>query len=543
MKTDQIIMCVVALLLGMLLANMLTNVCGCKIVEGQHLEHTQGWLDREKTLEDLLGGGARARRRASDLEKELAEKYPDGIDKYKPDAEIIESWKQSCCMTQWNHCNRAPPVLPEHGGDAALWGAFSAARGNYVSNSCPNDMEVTATHAKSTPAETCETSCEGELVDWDPGQGYHGGVRPAREQAAPARYSGQKNSTAQAVGRREMNEQTLRLSQLERDARTLRQAEEARRRNLGREHGLKLAADRTAAQTAAAHERAVTAHEAARIARKKKEDAAGRSGLRPAAPTVDSSDLMESGTNCSGPLCWEDEKCWDSGIETDDWRCPRYLRRNRALHAPAEPPTNFRVERAPDAAPDAPDASVGAPSPSVPVGAPSPSVPVVCNNEHCCDNDDQSWYKEGLKRWDWGAEICRNTTCNLRGPDAGDIQHDSLGARMHTSARHKACEEDGDGKPTGCTYNAGLLPGNLCRQLEPCRFESNENNPIEWWENTNAKTLDDITGQVMEMGWEEGSAICGGAAAFGASRVVNCEWLGANRRETRAEGCYQMDLT
>jgi len=35
MKTDQIVMCVVALLLGMLLANMLKNVCGCKVVEGQ----------------------------------------------------------------------------------------------------------------------------------------------------------------------------------------------------------------------------------------------------------------------------------------------------------------------------------------------------------------------------------------------------------------------------------------------------------------------------------------------------------------------------
>lgn len=35
MKTEQIIMCVVALLLGMLVANMLTNVCGCKTtVEG-----------------------------------------------------------------------------------------------------------------------------------------------------------------------------------------------------------------------------------------------------------------------------------------------------------------------------------------------------------------------------------------------------------------------------------------------------------------------------------------------------------------------------
>lgn len=35
MKTEQILMCVVALILGMLLANMLKSVCGCKVVEGQ----------------------------------------------------------------------------------------------------------------------------------------------------------------------------------------------------------------------------------------------------------------------------------------------------------------------------------------------------------------------------------------------------------------------------------------------------------------------------------------------------------------------------
>jgi len=35
MKTDQIVMYGVALLLGMLLANMLKSVCGCKVVEGQ----------------------------------------------------------------------------------------------------------------------------------------------------------------------------------------------------------------------------------------------------------------------------------------------------------------------------------------------------------------------------------------------------------------------------------------------------------------------------------------------------------------------------
>ena len=35
MKTETIVMCIVALILGMLLANMLKSVCGCKNVEGQ----------------------------------------------------------------------------------------------------------------------------------------------------------------------------------------------------------------------------------------------------------------------------------------------------------------------------------------------------------------------------------------------------------------------------------------------------------------------------------------------------------------------------
>ena len=36
MKTETIIYCIVALLLGMLLENMLKNMCGCKTVEGQN---------------------------------------------------------------------------------------------------------------------------------------------------------------------------------------------------------------------------------------------------------------------------------------------------------------------------------------------------------------------------------------------------------------------------------------------------------------------------------------------------------------------------
>ena len=35
MKTEQILMCVVSLILGMLLFHMLKGVCGCKVMEGQ----------------------------------------------------------------------------------------------------------------------------------------------------------------------------------------------------------------------------------------------------------------------------------------------------------------------------------------------------------------------------------------------------------------------------------------------------------------------------------------------------------------------------
>ena len=36
MNTEQILMYVIALILGMLLANMLKNVCGCKLMEGHN---------------------------------------------------------------------------------------------------------------------------------------------------------------------------------------------------------------------------------------------------------------------------------------------------------------------------------------------------------------------------------------------------------------------------------------------------------------------------------------------------------------------------
>ena len=47
MNTQTIFMCVVALLIGMLVANMLQNVCGCNNkVEGFGIENAHGAIDK-----------------------------------------------------------------------------------------------------------------------------------------------------------------------------------------------------------------------------------------------------------------------------------------------------------------------------------------------------------------------------------------------------------------------------------------------------------------------------------------------------------------
>jgi hypothetical protein len=52
MGTDQIMYCIVALLLGMLLANMLKNVCGCNVVEGQCIINPE--LDKLQGNQDII---------------------------------------------------------------------------------------------------------------------------------------------------------------------------------------------------------------------------------------------------------------------------------------------------------------------------------------------------------------------------------------------------------------------------------------------------------------------------------------------------------
>jgi len=55
MNTEQIMCCVVALILGMLMANMFKSVCGCKVVEGAGL-HVGGDTTCEGGANCDIGG-------------------------------------------------------------------------------------------------------------------------------------------------------------------------------------------------------------------------------------------------------------------------------------------------------------------------------------------------------------------------------------------------------------------------------------------------------------------------------------------------------
>jgi len=57
MNNQTIVCCVVALLLGMLLANMLKNVCGCKLVEGQYCSGNKHELTGDPQDSCLMQGG------------------------------------------------------------------------------------------------------------------------------------------------------------------------------------------------------------------------------------------------------------------------------------------------------------------------------------------------------------------------------------------------------------------------------------------------------------------------------------------------------
>ena len=74
MNNQTIVCCVVALLLGMLLANMLKNVCGCKVVEGQRSSCISPTCDSKTT-----GGACIVGERGKGLCQGVDQTYEDAL--------------------------------------------------------------------------------------------------------------------------------------------------------------------------------------------------------------------------------------------------------------------------------------------------------------------------------------------------------------------------------------------------------------------------------------------------------------------------------
>ena len=74
MGTDQIMYCIISLILGMLMYHMLKGVCGCKTVEGQHTAVPIHNEAAPATVHDGHAGAAAAKR--ARCQKDLMG-YPD----------------------------------------------------------------------------------------------------------------------------------------------------------------------------------------------------------------------------------------------------------------------------------------------------------------------------------------------------------------------------------------------------------------------------------------------------------------------------------
>jgi len=110
MNSQTILMCVVALILGMLLANMLKSVCGCKVVEGADRIEALGRLDN--ILEEA------GWRDYKYYAAELGSEYGCSLT-WHPD----KGWYDACTAAQ-NIANYRPPAIGPncHAIDAAFGG-------------------------------------------------------------------------------------------------------------------------------------------------------------------------------------------------------------------------------------------------------------------------------------------------------------------------------------------------------------------------------------------------------------------------------------
>jgi len=195
MKTETIVMCVFALLLGMLMANMLKDVCGCKTVEGLEKQEKQEELEKDLSLEDLSQEEELMEEYLSNknLPKEelnnklylyilynrgkiTKEGYLDGLldfgyineetheNKLKTNIGYSQDWNDSCGLFSWCKDN----AISEHGGGKLKCGADdvcvqAGCYANEGSTACTNDPPVLKGQTKSPPFYVLPFNCKVKI--------------------------------------------------------------------------------------------------------------------------------------------------------------------------------------------------------------------------------------------------------------------------------------------------------------------------------------------------------------------------------------------
>ena len=129
MKTDQIIMCVVLLLLGMLLFNMLQNVCGCK-----NVSEGLGSI----SLDELKSEASKAASTAEEKEGKVEEaaeaaKEPTQCDPNNNSCNKGEDCKEWCYVSPPND-----PPTDDTSYPSELWGEMPLDKDLYMGITCPH---------------------------------------------------------------------------------------------------------------------------------------------------------------------------------------------------------------------------------------------------------------------------------------------------------------------------------------------------------------------------------------------------------------------
>jgi hypothetical protein len=156
MKTEIIVYCVVAIILGMLMANMLKDVCGCNsVVEGQNAQHIVGDVDSCGHDNNKCGNTVS---RGS---------YPSECGRPTNLRALLQDHPRAHCSytdSQWTYegcqAGTTPANLVSDNSCLLVGDTDNPVQWEYPSDSCPETIKFPLPHnscKKSLPCDTART--------------------------------------------------------------------------------------------------------------------------------------------------------------------------------------------------------------------------------------------------------------------------------------------------------------------------------------------------------------------------------------------------